>query len=138
MNTLPFILPRFHKSLSRSNEATVELPDCIERFLVLFGTSCKWFNCRKATDSFTHYVVHGPEQISVPSGCAKLGNVFHVHICPVHHSSHDRPLNSTAFMRLSPILIILFPKNNIFVFFNEFQIVFKLKPSKMTVLIECN
>ena len=41
-------------------------------------------------------------------------------------------------MLLSPMLIILFPKNNIFVFFNEFQIIFKLKPSSMTVLIEYN
>ena len=83
-------------------------------------------------------IVHGPEQISVPSGWAKLGNVFHVHICPVHYISHDRPLNSAAFMWLSPMLITLFPKNNIFVFFNEFQIIFKLKPSGMTVLIEYN
>ena len=83
-------------------------------------------------------VVHGPEQILVPSGWAKLGNVFRVHICPVHYLSHDRLLNSAAFMWLSPMLIILFLKNNIFVFFNEFQIVFKLKPSSMPVLVEYN
>ena len=83
-------------------------------------------------------VVHGPEQILVPSGWAKLGNVFRVHICPVHYLSHDRPLNSAAFTWLSPMLIILFPKNNIFVFFNDFQIIFKLKPSSMIVLIKYN
>ena len=83
-------------------------------------------------------LVHGPEQISVPSGWAKLGNVFHVHIYPVHYLSHDRPLNSAAFMWLSPMLIILLPKNNIFVFFNDFQIIFKLKPFSMTVLIKYN
>ena len=63
-------------------------------------------------------LVHGPEQISVPSGWAKLiGNVFRVHICPVHYLSHDRPLNSAAFTWLSPMLIILSSKNNILVFF---------------------
>ena len=85
-----------------------------------------------------HSIVHGPEQILVPSGWAKLGNVFRVHTCPVHYLSHDRPLNSAAFMWLSPMLIILFPKNNIFVFFNDFQIIFKLKPSSMIVLIKYN
>ena len=45
--------------------------------------------------------------ISVPSGWAKLGNVFHVHVCPMHHISHDRPLNLAALMWLSPILIVL-------------------------------
>ena len=83
-------------------------------------------------------LVHGPEQILVPSGWAKLGNVFRVHICPVHYSSHDRPLNLAAFMWLSPMLIILYPKNNIFVFFNDFQIKLKLKPSSMIVLIKYN
>ena len=83
-------------------------------------------------------LVHGPEQISVPSGWAKLGNVFRIHICPVQYLNHNRPLNSAAFMWLSPMLIISFPKNNIFVFFNEFQIIFKRKPSSMTVLIEYN
>ena len=83
-------------------------------------------------------LVHGPEQILVPSGWAKLGNVFRVHICPVHYLSHDRPLNSAAFMWLSPMLIILFPKNSIFVFFNDFQIIFKLKRSSMIVLIKYN
>ena len=48
------------KSFSRPNEATVELPDCIERFLVPFGTFCKWFNCQKATISFTHYASNCP------------------------------------------------------------------------------
>ena len=71
-------------------------------------------------------LVHGPEQISVPSGWAKLGDVFHVHICPVHYLSHGRPLNLAAFMWLSAILIILFSKNNIFLFFNDFQIILKL------------
>ena len=84
------------------------------------------------------YLVHGSEQISVPSGWAKLGNVFRVHICPMHYLSHDRPLNSAAFMWLSPMLIILFPKNNIFGFFNEFQITFKLKPSSVNVLNKYN
>ena len=84
------------------------------------------------------YIVHGPEQISVPSGWAKLGNVFHVHICPMRYLSHDWPLNSAAFMWLSPMLIILFLKNNIFVFFNKFEIIFKLKPSSMNLLIEYN
>ena len=69
---------------------------------------------------------------------AKLGNVFHVYICPVHYLSHDRPLSLAALMWLSPMLFILFPENKIFVFFNELQIIFKLKPSSMTVLIECN
>ena len=104
-----------------------------------------WVNNGEAGD-LRHYrahydvtlIVHGPEQISVPSGWAKLGNVFREHICPVHYLSHDRPLNSAAFMWLLPMLIILFPKNNIFVFFNKFQMIFKLKPSSMTVLIEYN
>ena len=96
------------------------------------------FTCKNSTDRNGSPLVHGPEQISVPSGWAKLGNVFRVHICPVHYLSHDRPLNSAAFMWLSPMLIISFPKNNIFVFFNEFQIIFKLKLSSLTVLIEYN
>ena len=41
-------------------------------------------------------------------------------------------------MWLSLMLFILFMKNNIFVFFNEFQIIFNLNPSSMTVLIEYN
>ena len=82
--------------------------------------------------------VNGPEHISVPSGWAKLGNVFHAHICPVHYLSHDIPLNLAAFMWLSPILIILFSKNNKFVFFNGFHIIFKLKLSSMTVLMKYN
>ena len=40
-------------------------------------------------------------------GKSPLGNDFHVHICPIHYLSHDRPLNLTAFMWLSPILIVL-------------------------------
>ena len=83
-------------------------------------------------------VVHGPEQISVPSGWAKLGNVFYVHICPVRYLSHDRPLKLAAFMWLSSIFKILFSKNSIFVFFDDFQIIFKLRPSSMTVLIKYN
>ena len=83
-------------------------------------------------------LVHGPEQISVPSSWAKLGCVFHVQICPVHYLSHDRPLNLAAFIWLSPFFIILNSKNNIFVFFNDFQIIFKLKPFSMTVLIKYN
>ena len=83
-------------------------------------------------------LVHGPEQISVPSGWAKLGNVFHVHICPVHYLSLDRPLKLAAFMWLSSIFNILFSKNSIFVFFDDFQIIFKLRPSSMTALIIYN
>ena len=83
-------------------------------------------------------LVHGPEQISVPSGWAKLGNVFYAHICPVHYLSHDRPLNLAAFMWLSSIFNILFSKNSIFVFFDDFQIIFKLRPSSMTVLVKYN
>ena len=48
------------KFFSRPNEATVELPDCIERLLVPFGTFCKWFNCQKATNSFTHFASNCP------------------------------------------------------------------------------
>ena len=84
------------------------------------------------------YVVHGPEQISVPSGWAKLGNVFYVHICPGHYLSHDRPLKLAAFMWLSSIFNISFSKNSIFVFFDDFQIIFKLRPSSMIVLIKYN
>ena len=83
-------------------------------------------------------IVHGPEQISVPSGWAKLGNGFYVYICPVHYLSHDRPLKLAAFMWLSSIFNILFSKNSIFVFFDDFQIIFKLRPSSMTVLIKYN
>ena len=53
--------------------------------------------------SDTVHLVHGPEQLSVPSGRAKLGNVFYVHICPVHYLSHDRPLKLTAFIWLASI-----------------------------------
>ena len=83
-------------------------------------------------------LVHGPEQISVPSGWAKLGNIFYVHICPVHYLSHDRPLKLAAFMWLSSIFNILFSKNSIFVFFDDFQIIFKSRPSSMTVLNKYN
>ena len=49
-------------------------------------------------------IVHGPQQMSVPSGWAKLGNVFfYTHICPVYYLSHDRPLKLAVFMRLSSI-----------------------------------
>ena len=48
------------KYVSRPNEATVELPDCIKRLLVPFGTFCKWFNCQKATNSFTHFASNCP------------------------------------------------------------------------------
>ena len=47
---------------------------------------------------YIYQLVPGPEQISVPSGWTKLGNVFHVHICPVYYLSHDRPLDLAAFM----------------------------------------
>ena len=83
-------------------------------------------------------LVHEPEQISVPSGWAKLGNVFYVHICPVQYLSHYGPLKLAAFMWLSSIFNILFSKNSIFVFFDDFQIIFKLRPSSMTVLIKHN
>ena len=83
-------------------------------------------------------IVHGPEQISVPSGWAKLGNIFYVHICPVHYLSHDRPMKLAAFMWLSSIFNILFSKNSIFVFFDDFQILFKSRPSSMTVLNKYN
>ena len=65
---------------------------------------------RSFTPQIAVDLVHGPEQISVPSGWAKHGNVLHVHICPVHYLSHDRPLNLAAFMWLSPILIISLSK----------------------------
>ena len=113
--------------------------------IILFHHDFHHDSCDYHLDFFGHYlpfnihfIVHGPEEILVPSGWAKLGNVFHVHICPVHYLSHDRPLNSAAFMWLSPMFIILFPKNNIFVFFNDFQIIFKVKPSSMIVLIKYN
>ena len=48
------------KSFSRPNEATVELPDCIGRFLVRFGTFCKCFNSRKMTNWFTYYASNCP------------------------------------------------------------------------------
>ena len=35
--------------------------------------------------------------VSVPSGWAKLGNVFHVHICPMHYLSHYRPFELGSF-----------------------------------------
>ena len=76
--------------------------------------------------------------ISVPSGWAKLGNVFHVRICPMHYLSHDRPLNSAAFMWLSPISIILLFKNNIFLFVSDFQLISKINLSSMIVLMKCN
>ena len=76
--------------------------------------------------------------ISVPSGWAKLGNVFHVRICPMHYLSHDRPLNSAAFTWLSPISIILFFKNNIFLFVSDFQLISKINLSSMIVLMKCN
>ena len=76
--------------------------------------------------------------ISVPSGWAKLGNVFHVRICPMHYLSHDRPLNSAAFTWLSPISIILLFKNNIFLFVSDFQLISKINLSSMIVLMKCN
>ena len=93
-------------------------------------------NCKDA--NYSSVVVHGPEQISVPSGWAKLGNVFYVDICPVHYLGHDRPLKLAAFMWLSSIFNILFSKNSIFVFFDDFQIIFTFRPSSMTVLIKYN
>ena len=41
-------------------------------------------------------------------------------------------------MWLSPFFIILFSRNKIFVFFNDFHLIFKSKPSSMTVLIKYN
>ena len=76
--------------------------------------------------------------ISVPSGWAKFGNVFHVRICPMHYSSHDRPFNSAAFMWLSPISIILLFKNNIFLFVSDFQLISKINLSSLVVLVKCN
>ena len=76
--------------------------------------------------------------ISVPSGWAKLGNVFHVRICQVHYLSHDRPLNSAAFMWLSPISIILLFKNNIFLFVSDFQSISIINLSSMIVLMKYN
>ena len=76
--------------------------------------------------------------ISVPSGWAKLGNVFHVRICPVHYLSYDRPLNSAAFMWLSPISINLLFKNNIFLFTRDFQLISKIKLSSMIALMKYN
>ena len=76
--------------------------------------------------------------ISVPSGWAKLGNVFHECICPVHYLSHDKPLNSAAFIWLSPISIILLFKNNIFLFVNDFQLISQINLSSMIVLMKCN
>ena len=63
---------------------------------------------------------------------------FYVHICPVHYLSHDRSLKLAAFMWLSSIFNISFSKNSIFVFFDDFQIIFKLRPSSMTVPIKYN
>ena len=76
--------------------------------------------------------------ISVPSGWAKLGNVFHVRICPVDYLSYDRPLNSAAFMWLSPISINLLLKNNMFLFACDFQLISKINLSSMIVLMKCN
>ena len=71
-------------------------------------------------------------------GGQNLVMFFYVHICPVHYLSHDRPLKLAAFMWLSSIFNILFSKNSIFVFFDDFHIIFKLRPSSMTVLIKYN
>ena len=115
---------------------------CTSPILVLsytLKTRVKWrrfFNTFWATRF--QQVVHGPEQISVPSGWAKLGNVFYVHICPVYYLSHDRPLKLAAFMWLSSIFNISFSKNSILVFFDDFQIIFKSVPSSMAVLIKYN
>ena len=76
--------------------------------------------------------------ISVPSGWAKLGNVFHVRICPTHYLSHDRPLNSAAFVWLSPISIILLFKNNIFLFVSYVQLISKINLTRLIVLMKCN
>ena len=76
--------------------------------------------------------------ISVPSGWAKLDNVFHVRICPMHYLSHDRALNSAAFMWLSPISIILLFKINIFLFVSDFQLISKINLFSMIVLMKCN
>ena len=76
--------------------------------------------------------------ISVPSGWAKLGNVFHVRICPMHYLSHDRPLNSAAFTWLSPISIILLFRNIIFLFVSDFQLISKTNICSMIVLMKCN
>ena len=77
--------------------------------------------------------------ISVPSGWAKLGNVFHVHICPTHYLTHSRLLKSAAFMWLSPILIVLlFYIFYIFLFFSDFQFISKINISSIVVLMKCN
>ena len=82
---------------------------------------------------------HDPNfHISVPSGWAKLGNDFHVHICPMHYQSHDRLLNSTAFMWLSSFWLFYFEKNNIFQLFSDFQLISKIKLSSMIILMKCN
>ena len=71
-------------------------------------------------------------------GGKNLAMFFYVHICPVHYLSHDRLLNLAASMWLSSIFNILFSKNSIFVFFDDFQNIFKLRPSSMTVLVKYN
>ena len=71
-------------------------------------------------------------------GGQNLVMFFYVHICPMHYLSHDRPLKLAAFMWLSSIFNVLFSKNSIFVFFDDFRIIFKFRPSSMTVLIEYN
>ena len=62
----------------------------------------------------------------------------HRRIRPMHYFSHDRPLNSAAFMWLSPISIILLFKNNIFLFVSDFQVISKVNLSSMIVLMKCN
>ena len=46
----------------------------------------------------------------------------------MHYLSLDKPLNLAALVWLSPVLIFYFSKNNIFLFFNDFQIKFKQSP----------
>ena len=56
----------------------------------------------------------------------------------MHYLSHDIPLKLAAFMWLSSIFNTSFSKNSIFVFFDDLQIIFKLSPSSMTVLVRYN
>ena len=82
-----------------------------------------------------YQLVHGPNQIPVPSGWAKLDNDFCLHICPVHYLSYDRPLKLAAFIWLSPILLSSFFEKWYIRIFHWFSIYIQIKSYSMVVLV---
>ena len=75
--------------------------------------------------------------VSVPSGWAKLGTVFHVHICPMHYLSHYRPFELSSFhVVITNFDYFTFRKTTYFFF--QWLSIHKNNLSSMVVSMKCN